>query len=46
MEMIGINDTFGESGQPDELMKKFGLTAENIAQKTTQLLKRKKITNS
>lgn len=42
MEMIGIDDSFGESGQPDELMKKFGLTAENIALNAAHLLKRKK----
>lgn len=28
---IGVKDTFGESGQPWELMKLFGLTAEHIA---------------
>lgn len=27
---IGINDTFGESGKPEELLIKYGLTAENI----------------
>ncbi|MDF2858372.1 MAG: 1-deoxy-D-xylulose-5-phosphate synthase [Neobacillus sp.] len=34
---IGMNDTFGESGKPEELLTKYGLTAENIydtAQKT------------
>jgi len=29
-KMLGINDRFGESGQPWELMKLFGLTAEFI----------------
>ena len=28
---IGINDTFGESGAPEALLKKYGLTAENMA---------------
>ena len=27
---IGTRDTFGESGEPDELFKKYGLTAEDI----------------
>ena len=27
---IGVNDTFGESGQADEVMKKYGLTADDI----------------
>ncbi|MBC7325120.1 MAG: transketolase family protein, partial [Moorella sp. (in: Bacteria)] len=31
MAMVGIRDTFGESGKPDELMAKYGLTAKDIA---------------
>ncbi|MBZ9689159.1 transketolase family protein [Clostridium estertheticum] len=27
---VGIKDTFGESGKPDELLKAYGLTAEEI----------------
>src|SRR5208283_2050621 len=30
MKRIGINDTFGCSGTPDELLKLYGLTTENI----------------
>jgi transketolase len=37
-DMIGVNDTFGESGQPWQLMKKFGLAAEHIAAKARVLL--------
>jgi transketolase len=37
--MIGIEDRFGESGQPWELMKLFGLTAEFIAAKALKFLK-------
>ncbi len=40
MDIIGIDDRFGESGQPEELLKSFGLTAENIAGRTLDLLKR------
>jgi len=36
--MIGVQDRFGESGQPWELVKVFGLTGEHIAQKCLQLL--------
>jgi transketolase len=32
IKMIGIKDCFGESGKPDELMKKYGLTAQDIVQ--------------
>jgi len=41
MEMIGMNDQFGESGQPNELMEKYGLSAENIVLKAKQLIQRK-----
>ena len=27
---VGIKDTFGESGKPDQLLKKYGLTVESI----------------
>ncbi|AKX93068.1 transketolase [Moorella thermoacetica] len=30
LAMVGIRDTFGESGKPDELMAKYGLTARDI----------------
>jgi transketolase len=40
-EMIGIQDTFGESGTPDELLTKYGCKAENIVQKVEKLLTRK-----
>ena len=36
--MVGIEDRFGESGQPWELMKLFGLTAEFIVNKVKNLL--------
>ncbi len=41
LEMIGVEDRFGESGQPWELMKVFGLVAENIAEKANALIKAK-----
>ena len=31
MAMVGVKDTFGESGEPGELLEKYGLTAEAIA---------------
>jgi transketolase len=31
MKRIGVNDVFGTSGEPDELMAHFGLTATDIA---------------
>jgi transketolase len=38
LRMVGVQDTFGESGQPWELMKFFGLTAEHIAEKALAML--------
>ncbi len=35
-KMIGVKDRFGESGQPWELMKLFGLTAEFIVKQATK----------
>ena len=37
-DMIGVEDRFGTSGAPWELMKYFGLTAEHIAEKAVQLM--------
>ena len=41
LEMVAVNDSFGESGTPDELMKKYGIDAENIAKAVRKVLKRK-----
>ncbi len=42
MEFIGIQDRFGESGSPAELMKAFGLTADGIIAAVKKVLARKK----
>lgn len=42
VEMVGIKDTYSESGLPDELFEKYGLTARHIAQAVQTVLKRKK----
>ncbi|MFP4691831.1 MAG: transketolase family protein [Bacteroidales bacterium] len=41
VELVGVNDRFGESGKPDELMKKFGLSAENIEEAALRAIGRK-----
>ncbi len=38
MLRIGMQDRFGESGKPEELLKHFGLTAEHIAKTAHNLL--------
>jgi transketolase len=42
MEFVGVNDRFGESGEPFDLISKFGLKDVNIAQAAETVLKRKK----
>ncbi|WP_074408063.1 MULTISPECIES: transketolase family protein [Aquimarina] len=40
-EFIATNDTFGESGTPDQLMEKYGLNAEAINKAVLKVVKRK-----
>ena len=41
LERVGTMDTFGESGKPAELMAKYGLTAEHIADSAHKSVSRK-----
>lgn len=41
MEFVGIQETYAESGQPDELLEKYGLVAKNVAEAARKVLKRK-----
>ncbi|TSC92675.1 MAG: transketolase [Candidatus Berkelbacteria bacterium Licking1014_7] len=43
MERIGVRDTFGESGAPDELMDKYCLRAKHIEKAVRQVLSRKRL---
>ena len=38
MAMVGQQDTFGESGSPDELLEKYGMTATAIEEKVKYLV--------
>ena len=42
VEMVGVRDTFGESGRPEELMERYGLTAKHIEEAVLAVLRRKK----
>ena len=42
MDMVGIEDQFGNSGKPDDLLPMYGLTAENIVEKAKGLLAKKR----
>lgn len=41
MLCVGVQDTFGESGNPDALLQKYGLTAGNIAAAVKTVISRK-----
>ena len=40
VKRIGVNDEFGHSGPAGELLKQFGISAENIVEKAEELLKK------
>ena len=40
-EYVAVNDSFGESGTPDQLMTKYGLDTVNIVEAATKVLTRK-----
>lgn len=41
IEMVGLDDKFGESGTPDELMIKYGLDTSNIVDASLKVIGRK-----
>jgi len=45
VEMVGIDDTFGESGKPSELMEKYGITSKEIIEQALKVIIRKKNKN-
>ena len=42
IEFVAVQDTFGESGTPDQLMEKYGLKDRHIVEAVQKVLKRKK----
>jgi transketolase len=42
LEMVGVDDSFGESGIPEELMEKYGLNAQSIVEAALKSIERKK----
>ena len=41
IEMVAVNDSFGESGKPSDLMEKYGLTRNDIVKSVKKVLTRK-----
>jgi len=42
MEFVAIRDTYAESGTPDELLDRYGLTARHVVQAAERVISRKK----
>ena len=41
LKRIGVPDVFGESGEAEDLVKKYGLTAENISEAAQEIVRHK-----
>lgn len=41
MEFVGVNDQFGQSGKPEELLDKYGMSAAHVADAVHRVLRRK-----
>ncbi len=41
IEFVGVNDTYAESGNPDELFEKYGLSSKNIVDAAQRAVSRK-----
>jgi transketolase len=40
-KIVGVNDSFGESGKPIDLLSKYGLDPKNIMDSAMEVIKRK-----
>jgi len=43
VEMVGVKDSFGESGTPEQLMEKYGLTSKHIVVAADAVIARKRL---
>ncbi|HKB54301.1 MAG TPA: transketolase C-terminal domain-containing protein, partial [Ramlibacter sp.] len=41
MEFVGLDDTYAESGDPEALLRKYGLTADDIVAAVRRVLERR-----
>ncbi len=46
MEFIGLQDTFGESGTPAELIKKYGMDKDAVKDAVKRVIERKSVTSN
>lgn len=45
-EFVAVNDSFGESGTPEQLMLKYGLDSKNIVEAVERVMKRRVLVNA
>ena len=45
VELVGVNDSFGESGTPEQLLEKYGLGSTHIVAAVEKVLARKHVGN-
>ncbi|MBU0580687.1 MAG: transketolase family protein, partial [Candidatus Margulisbacteria bacterium] len=41
MRFVGVKGKFGESGKPEELLEKYGLTARDVVEAAKDILKKR-----
>ena len=41
MEFVGVDDTFGQTGKPEELLEYYGMSIKHIKESARKLLQRK-----
>jgi transketolase len=41
VEMVGMQDSFGESGEPEELIAKYGMSKESVIRAIKKVIQRK-----
>ena len=41
MEMVGVRDTFGESGKPAEILERYGITVSSVVSAAQAVLRRR-----
>lgn len=46
MEFVGMPDSFGESGEPDQLLEKYGMSVAKIKQAVKKVISRKAVKNN
>ena len=46
MEFVGMQDSFGESGDPDQLLAKYGMSVAKIKEAVKKVMSRRAVNNN